>query len=210
MGDIAVSKSSNISFLKVDDLDPDLRNILVVGDSFVCYSVTAKRTSIRAIDTTTGEKSLLKGHESFILDLKLSVSDNHTFCSVDHGSDPNKPHIFVWERSGSQSIEFQMTFQSKLRAKMVQSYPIGDSWGISDGHNIAVLTKDHVKATNYNQLPYHISLEDETVSGKTWPFINNSYDSALKHFFSSSSSSFPNVSFFFLSQWRCRCCHCCK
>ncbi len=74
---------------------------------------------------------------------------------------------------------------------MVQSYPIGDSWGISDGHNIAVLTKDHVKATNYNQLPYHISLEDETVSGKTWPFINNSYYSALKHFF---------FFFFFFSQ----------
>lgn len=164
-GDLAVSKSNNVSFLKVDDLDPDLRNILVVGESFICYSVTAKRTSIRAIDTVSGEKALLKGHESSILDLKLSVSDSQTFCSVDCGADTSKSHVFVWKRADGKSLDFKLALQSKLSAKMVQSFPKGDAWGISDGRRIGILTSENASATQYNQLPYYISVDDGVITG---------------------------------------------
>jgi hypothetical protein len=164
LGDLAVSKSNNVSFLKVDDLDPDLRNILVVGDSFICYSVTVKRTSIRAIDTVSGEKALLKGHESSILDLKLSVSDSQSFCSVDFGTDSSKSHVFVWKRTGSKLLDFKPVLQSKLPAKMVQSFPKGNAWGISDGRNIAILTADNSNATQYSQLSYHISADGGSIS----------------------------------------------
>jgi hypothetical protein len=163
-GDLAVSKSNNVSFLKVDDLDPDLRNILVVGESFICYSVTAKRTSIRAIDTVSGEKALLKGHESSILDLKLSVSDSQTFCSVDCGADTSKSHVFVWKRADGKSLDFKLVLQSKLSAKMVQSFPKGDAWGISDGRRIGILTSENASATQYNQLPYYISVDDGVIT----------------------------------------------
>lgn len=171
MGDLAVSKSNNVSFLKVDDLDRDLRNILVVGNSFICYSVTAKRTSIRAIDTVSGEKALLKGHETSILDLKLSLTDNQSFCTVDHGSDLSKNHVFVWKRSASKTLEFESVYQSKIPAKIVQPNPTG-GWGISDEKNIGLLNIENAAATQYSQLPYHIALDDERVSSKI-PFATD-------------------------------------
>lgn len=154
-----------MSFLKIDDLDADLRNILVVGESFICYSVTAKRTSIRAIDTVSGEKALLKGHDSSILDLKISTTDNDVFCSVDNGSDRSKPHTIIWRRATDKPFNFKTELKSVLPAKIIQPFPVSNAWGISDEHHIGIISTTDQAVTAYTQLPFHLAFEDEITTG---------------------------------------------
>lgn len=167
LSDVAISKSNSVSFLKTDDLEHELRNILVVGESYICYSVTAKRTSIRAIDTITGEKALLKGHEVCILDLKRSVNDNASFCSVDNGSGTGIPHTIIWKRC-EDKFDFAPVALSYLPAITLQSYPLGRIWAISNGQQIGFISGaiSDPNVTSYAMLDLNIDLEGETTTGK--------------------------------------------
>jgi hypothetical protein len=108
-------KSNNVSFMKPEQLPLDCRSILAVGKSHICYSVTQKKNLLRLIDTSSGEKVILRGHESAVLDLRFSPADSNSrcLCSVDAGSNDgpaagyassssshvdSKPHTIVWEK----------------------------------------------------------------------------------------------------------------
>lgn len=77
-------KSNNVSFMKPEQLPLDCRSILAVGKSHICYSVTQKKNLLRLIDTSTGEKVILRGHESAVLDLRFSPADSSRYMRFYH------------------------------------------------------------------------------------------------------------------------------
>ena len=125
IGDIPDTKSNNVSFMKVESLHPDTRNLLATCDSFICYSVTAKKNLIRVIHTVTGEKNILRAHEFPIVDLKFS--DNGKFlCSVDNGpgsnSLSNSNSIVLWEEDSSATCGYVEVKRFNYQAKMVVAH----------------------------------------------------------------------------------------
>jgi hypothetical protein len=121
--ELPVSKSNNVSFMKVEDLARDCRNILAVSESNICYSVTQKKNLLRIIDTEHGDKVILRGHEHFVVDLAFAVADPTLLCSVDNGEDANagKPHIIVWKK-GDQA-DWKVFTELPLRATLVRPHP---------------------------------------------------------------------------------------
>jgi hypothetical protein len=169
LGDSAILQSNNVSFMKIDDLDADCRNLLVFGESYICYSVTQKRTSIRAIDSVSGEKVLLKAHESCILDIKVSITEPDSFCSCDNGDASNKPHIVIWKRSPQKPLEITQLIHYSIPAKIIQPHPMRNVWAISNGRAIGLLSMNSsydLQATTYQQLKAHLILETEFLISK--------------------------------------------
>ena len=117
-------QSNNVSFMKVEQLPFNCRSILAAGESHICYSVTQKKNLLRLIDTVTGEKALLRGHESAVLDLRFSPADNRCLCSVDaesiesaavpYASPDSKPHTIVWEKQ--EQGDWKTTAELPLKA----------------------------------------------------------------------------------------------
>jgi len=122
-------KSNNVSFMKPEQLPLDCRSILAVGKSHICYSVTQKKNLLRLIDTCSGEKVILRGHESAVLDLRFSPADSRCLCSVDAGSNDgaaagyassssshvdSKPHTIVWEKQ--ELGDWKMIVELPLKA----------------------------------------------------------------------------------------------
>jgi len=126
---------------------------------------------------------VLKGHDACILDLKRSVNDNASFCSVDNGSSTGVPHTIIWKRC-EDKFDFAQVALSFLPAITVQSYPVGRIWAISNGQQIGFISGaiSDPNVTTYAMLGLCIDLEGETTTGKST--TNHSFFSLfLFHFF---------------------------
>lgn len=165
------SKSNNVSFMKVEDLAKDCRNILAVSESNICYSVTQKKNLLRIIDTERGDKVILRGHEHFVVDLCFAVADSTLLCSVDNGDDGSagKPHIIVWKK-GEQG-DWKVFAELPLRATIVRPHPQqGHLWLIARGGSLGVFSSQRSSAQpagSYEGLPLHAELgSGELVLGR--------------------------------------------
>lgn len=181
MTDIPESKSNNVSFMKVEDLSRDCRNILAVSDSYICYSVTQKKNLLRVIDTQLGEKVILRGHEYFVCDLSFSVANAKLMCSVDNGAGNDsanevagKPHTIVWSKS-EQEGDWKVFAELPLRAALVRPHPQqAHTWLIARGSRLGVFSSQRsagaaaAPVMSYEALPIHAVLDSsESVVGKT-------------------------------------------
>lgn len=119
--DIPPLKSNNVSFMKVEDLPFYCRNILAISESYICYSVTQRKNLLRIINTVIGEKVILRGHDSAVLDLKFSPVDSNALCSVDDGDDVTKSHTMVWEKQ--EQGDWKITYELPLQANIVRAHP---------------------------------------------------------------------------------------
>eukprot|EP00981_Chlorochromonas_danica_P008984 scaffold2390_cov167-Ochromonas_danica.AAC.8 len=161
--------------MKVEELDVNCRNLLLTSDSYVCYSVTQKKNLLRAIDTITGEKSILRGHEGGILDLALSPQDHTIFCSVDNNNvnaaAGNSPHVFVWKKR-KDSFSFDNIGQLSLKASIIQAHPLLPSlWAMAEKDEIAVFSSNQSmdkNITSYTQLGASYKVDHGTVTGLTF------------------------------------------
>lgn len=154
--------------MKIEDLDKNCRNILSVSDYYICYSVTQKRNLLRLIDTITGAKVILRGHESSICDLKISPNDYGTFCSVDNGDGNQASHVIVWKRGNAEkSLDFASEVELKVNATMVVPHPTQSNiWAISDKKHVAVFSTTFIQQknltiTSYDQCSLHIHLASD-------------------------------------------------
>jgi hypothetical protein len=166
--EIPPSKSNNVSFMKIEDLNKNCRNILAVSESYICYSVTQKRNVLRVIDTITGEKAILRSHESAILDVKISPVDSSTFCSVDSGAGAT-PRVVVWKAVNEKKVEFNPAVTLSVPATVVVAHPLQSNiWAISDKRNLAVFSASRAaedKPSSYEQFPCSASVENESITG---------------------------------------------
>ncbi len=169
LSEVPPSKSNNVSFMKIEELNKNCRNILAVSESYICYSVTQKRNVLRVIDTITGEKAILRSHDSAILDLKISPVDSATFCSVDNGSSATS-HVVVWKAVNEKKVEFSPYATLPIPATIVVAHPSQSSiWAISDKRNLAVFSATRIqedKPSSYDQLPSHATVDNESITGE--------------------------------------------
>lgn len=161
------SKSNTVSFMKVEELSPDCKSLLAVSDSCICYSVTQKKNLLRLMDTISGEKEILRGHDGSITDLKFSA-DGKVLCSTDNGTVAGKPHTIVWKKTEG-GIAFQLSTQMMLKGTMLAAHPSQNNiWAISDKASVGIFSSARVNMNipaKYAELPMSVSYETENVTG---------------------------------------------
>mmetsp|Transcript_29623 Transcript_29623/g.65673 ORF Transcript_29623/g.65673 Transcript_29623/m.65673 type:complete len:297 (-) Transcript_29623:17-907(-) len=162
--DMPSSKSNNVSFMKAEPLPLGLRNVLAVSDTHICYSVTSKKNLLRVIDTLSGEKVILRGHESAVLDLQFSPADGSVLCSVDDAGGAGfdgKPHCIVWRKQGG--CDWQTHASLLLPATQVVPHPQSPLvWALCDGVRVGVVDcaqGSQLTAGSYEALPLNVRLE---------------------------------------------------
>lgn len=175
--DMPASKSNNVSFMKVEDLPLQCRNILAVSETHICYSVTQKKNLLRIIDTQVGEKVILRGHENAVLDLRFALADSGLLCSVDNGEVSGKAHTIVWKKQEQQG-DWKVIAELPLAAVLVRPHPVkADLWLIASSTAVGIFSAAAnaslaTAAQNYQALPYHLILDQgESIVGKWWPLV---------------------------------------
>jgi hypothetical protein len=200
----------DVSFVKSEDkLDYYCRNILAVSNNIICYSVTQKRNLMRLIDTQSGEKGILRGHEAGITDLSISPKDENLLCSVDYSdgssSDPkNGSHFFVWQKAyGSEkNIDFNMLAKSSISGYILAAHPLQSNiWAVSNGEKLAVVSTGKL-AGAYESYSMHVVMEGgERITSK---YRSYHHLTSLCHsFLTLSPISFPSFTFDPALQMRC-------
>ena len=170
--DLPESKSNNVSFMKVELLPRDCRNLLAVSSAFICYSVTQRRNLLRIIDTQTGDKVILRGHESAVLDLSFATHDTGLLCSVAGGEEASsKPHTIVWHRHAQG--DWKIFAELPICATLVRAHPVdAHQWLIAAGRRVGVFSSQRSAAhpvNSYASLPLHALLgEDEVCVGERY------------------------------------------
>lgn len=168
LADVPESKSNNVSFMKVEDLDVNCRNLLLTSDSYVCYSVTQKKNLLRVIDTITGEKTILRGHEGAILDLHLSPVDHNSFCSVDNTSSGAGPHSIIWKKA-AEGFAFNPVASFALRASCVVAHPLLPYiWCAAEKSELAVFSSNKGSSNqtaSMDQVGLHYKFDTGVITG---------------------------------------------
>lgn len=161
-----------MSFMKVEDLPLDCRNVLAVSETHICYSVTQKKNLLRVIDTQLGEKVILRGHEHSVHDLRFAATDSAVLCSVDSG-EGSKAHTIVWKKQ--EQGDWKIHAELSLRATTVRPHPVqADLWLVACPSSLGIFSARAnpslaVAAGSYEALPLHLVLADnETIVGENW------------------------------------------
>jgi len=169
--DLPESKSNNVSFMKVEDIPMDCRNVLAVSETHICYSVTQKKNLLRIIDTQLGEKVILRGHEHSVHDLRFAASDSAMLCSVDSGEGASKAHTIVWKKQ--EQGDWKIHAELGLRASMVRPHPVqADLWLVAGGRSLGIFSARAsptvaAAAASYEALPLHLVVADnESIVGE--------------------------------------------
>jgi hypothetical protein len=152
-----VPKCNTVCFMKSESRL--CRNTICVSDKNICYSV--KGNLLRVIRTATGEKLLLRGHDSPIVDLKFSATDGNVFCSVDVGI--TSQHVFVWMISDVGEFSSNILATLPLCASLVQSHPKSSKlWAISDRNEFSIFSS-HVsnEVTKYSDLSMYLCFPED-------------------------------------------------
>mmetsp|Transcript_25868 Transcript_25868/g.48552 ORF Transcript_25868/g.48552 Transcript_25868/m.48552 type:complete len:1013 (-) Transcript_25868:208-3246(-) len=139
------------------------RNMIAVSKNFICYTV--KGNLLRVIDSEVGEKVLLRGHESPVLDVRFSPADENVLCSVDAG-EGGSSHVHLWRLTMTSGV-IDQTLQCSLplRANNVKSHPLTPSvWGISCGNQLGLLNPEvDAGAQTYDGLKCHLPFKDDII-----------------------------------------------
>lgn len=115
----------------------NILNILTINSKYICY--TLKGNLIRIIQTTTGDKLLLKGHENNICDMKYSIINSNILCSIDNGL--NGLNIFIWKLFKDTIFNSQIMCNLPLSATLIQSHPTSSSvWAVSHESSICLIS----------------------------------------------------------------------
>lgn len=132
-------KCNSVSFFKPESRPKECRNGVAVSDRYICYIV--KGTLLRVIDTVTADKTLLKGHKSFITDVVFSGVSGDSLCSVDMGR--NGDGVFFWRLSrDGDALTSQLAGKFGVFACMARPHPVRPGvWAISDGAQLAVVSE---------------------------------------------------------------------
>jgi len=93
-----VPKCSSVAYMKLEATDPNRRNGVASNDHFIAYTV--RGSMLRVIQLHTGEKLLLKGHETDVIDFKFAPADN-ILCSA------STEKIFIWKILGTHHAYLQ-------------------------------------------------------------------------------------------------------
>lgn len=164
-------KCNSVSFFKPEARPDDCRSGVAVSERFICYTV--KGILLRVIDTTTGDKTLLKGHTSFITDVFFSGVNQDALCSADMNR--SEAGLFFWRLiSADGSLMSEVINRFSVPACMVRPHPVcPDTWAVSDGADIAVLSAQQSSETvrRYSDLHMHHAIPD-VVQGNAIYFSN--------------------------------------
>ena len=135
-------KCDTVCFIKQDMSQLD-RNIVCLSRSYICYCV--KAGLIRAIHSSTGDKTLLRGHETPVVDLSFSSTNDSVLCTVDAGSG-SVPHVFVWRLVVKESLEFEKVCTLQLPASLVIGHPLSEEiWNVSHGNEMCIFSTKLVR-----------------------------------------------------------------
>ena len=116
---------------------------MCLSRSYICYCV--KAGLIRAIHSSTGDKTLLRGHETPVVDLRFSSTNDSVLCTVDAGSG-RVPHVFVWRLVVKESLEFEKVCTLQLPASLVIGHPLSEEiWNVSHGNEMCIFSTKLVR-----------------------------------------------------------------
>ena len=155
-------KCNSVCLMKADKRS--YRNMIAVSENYICYTV--KGSLLRVLHSQTGEKVLLRGHESPVLDVRFSPADSSVLCSVDAG-DSDAHHTFLWQlqTDGNSVVKQELIFSIPLKANNVKSHPLSSKlWAVSHGSRLGLFHADNDRNANaYNELKFHMTFKDELV-----------------------------------------------
>ena len=121
LGKIPDVKHNTVSYMKPERLNPLCRNALGSNDRFICYAV--RKSLLRVIETTRGEKTLVRGHNHDVLDIDFSRTNNMVLCSVDGGAPETaeEPRVIISRLEGGEEESPELS-HSKLAEFEIPGY----------------------------------------------------------------------------------------
>ena len=172
-----------ITMVKAESDAIQCRNLMAVNNSLVAYSLA--KPLIRVMNPVTGSKTLLRGHEGRILDLRFSTNSaggtaaahtsSQTLCSVDDGDATNGGHhTFIWTLENiTGELGFLVLNKFFLNASIVESHPLqANTWVIATNSPVPSVglisgALDGSKIHKYSELPLFKTLgSDYSLIGK--------------------------------------------
>jgi hypothetical protein len=133
-------ESTTICVMK-GNMDESCRNMVAVSSFFVCYVV--RESLLRVIGMESSNKLLLRGHESKVLDLCISPSDDKMMCSVDNGEELGH-HCFVWritEKGPGGDLGFCRVASFSLNGSSIQPHPaLPNVYAVASGSKMSILS----------------------------------------------------------------------
>ena len=159
-------RCNDVSFMKIEELDENCRNILAVANTYICYSVTSKRNLLRLIDSLTGEKGILRAHEANIADIQVSPVDHSYFGSVDSVESTSFSHTFIWKR-GAKNIDFTQAASLPMKANLIRAHPEQATvWAVCDGKQFSVFNIDKIPSNpSYSSFSMNYNADDDSITG---------------------------------------------
>ena len=169
-----------ITMVKAESDAVQCRNLMAVNNTLVAYSLA--KPLIRVMNPVSGAKTLLRGHEGKILDLRFSTNStstgstsSQTLCSVDDGDVANRGHhTFIWTLENiTGELGFLLQNKFFLNASILESHPLqANTWVIATNSPVPSVglisgALDGSKIQNYSELPLYKTLgSDYTLIGK--------------------------------------------
>ena len=132
MFDSPDSKMNTVAFMKPCELHPKVRNAASAGDKYISYPL--KKNFIRIIESESTQKSLLRGHQATVLDVRFSKVESSILCSVDEGKDldAKKASVFIWEMTETETeLKSAVLREYNVPACIIEPSPV-------DGHCFAI------------------------------------------------------------------------
>ena len=155
-------KCDTVCFMKTDPSQFS-RNTVCVSPSYICYCV--KAGLIRAIHSATGEKTLIRGHDGHVMDLKFSLANSSMLCTTDSGNG-DVDHLYVWKLSMEKTLGFEKVFSMKLPATHVLGHPLNEKvWSASLGSELCIFSIQGPTFAQYTSFPMHLNFR-ANISGK--------------------------------------------
>lgn len=191
------SKCNAVSSMKSETMAIKCRNVLAVSDLYICYCV--KKNMLRVIHTSNSQKTLLKGHDFPILDLKFSPANKSIVCSVDDIAEnsalTSTPRVIIWELSDAAELMYSILTQFNIGATIVQPHPtLSHVWAISNGSEFGIISvslgertsmfsssKKGDQTKSYEELPLHMSFETKTITGISFSATGKEVVIAMKN-----------------------------
>jgi hypothetical protein len=132
------------------------RNTISTNSKYICYAV--KGSLVRVIHASTGDKLLLRGHESPICDMKFSTADLDLLCTIDEGNTGS--NIFVWKLSKENEFTNTLVCSLPFTASCVHSHPLSPClWTFSHESVVCLFSTSQPPSSGsrlaYDDFPVH-------------------------------------------------------
>ena len=173
--EIPESKCNSVAFMKSEATTAACRNLLAVCETYICYSV--KKNLLRVIQTVSTQKTLLRGHEYPVVDIKFSPVDRNLVCSIDdvpEGGDASKARINIWQlKDSANELTHEAMATFAFGATIVQPHPLLASvFAVAKGARLGIISVamgagnvGETTYTSFDTLPLHASFTSGSISG---------------------------------------------